>query len=97
MVVKVDEKCKKCADRAMWVCLAGNVFLCAFKVIVGVLSGSLAVCHFESLTGTEVLQSRVDQLLIFHLCHPVYHSRGHGFNVIKLQAHFTSPSIGHRR
>jgi divalent metal cation (Fe/Co/Zn/Cd) transporter len=60
MVIKVDEKCRKCADRAMWFGLAGNIFLCVFKTVVGILSGSLAVIADALHSGADVLVSTSD-------------------------------------
>lgn len=80
MVVKVDEKCKKCADRAMWVCLAGNVFLCVFKVIVGILSGSLAVIADALHSGADVLVAIVAIVTVHLAKKPAdkTHPYGHG-------------------
>jgi cation diffusion facilitator family transporter len=80
MVVKVDEKCRKCADRAMWYGLAGNVFLCIFKAIVGVLSGSLAVIADALHSGADVLVSTVAIITIRLARKPAdkTHPYGHG-------------------
>jgi cation diffusion facilitator family transporter len=80
MAIKVDEKCKKCADRAMWVCLAGNVFLCVFKAIVGVLSGSLAVIADALHSGADVLVSAVAIITVYLAKKPAdkTHPYGHG-------------------
>jgi len=66
MAVIVDEKCKSCATRAMWACLLGNIFLCIFKGIVGVVSGSLAVLADAVHSGADVLDSTVT-LIATHL------------------------------
>jgi len=66
MAIKVDKKCKRCANRAMWVCLAGNVFLCIFKGIVGFASGSLAVLADSLHSGADVLDSSIT-LIAIHL------------------------------
>lgn len=59
MKTHVDEECKACADRAIWVCLGGNVFLCIFKGIIGFLSGSLALMADAVHSGADVLDSIV--------------------------------------
>jgi len=64
MVVKVDEKCRKCADRVIWYCLAGNLFLCIFKAIIGSLSGSMAVLADALHSGADVLDSTVTLIAI---------------------------------
>jgi len=66
MAIKVDEKCKRCANRAIWVCLAGNVFLCVLKGIIGVISGSLAVLADSLHSGADVLDSSIT-LIAIHL------------------------------
>ena len=80
MAVKVDEKCKKCADKAMWVCLAGNIFLCIFKVIVGILSGSIAVIADALHSGADVLVSVVAIVTVYLAKRPAdkTHPYGHG-------------------
>jgi cation diffusion facilitator family transporter len=80
MVVKVNEKCRRCADRAMWYGLAGNVFLCVFKAIVGVLSGSLAVIADALHSGADVLVSTVAIITIRLARKPAdkTHPYGHG-------------------
>lgn len=80
MAVKVDEKCKRCADKAMWVCLAGNAFLCIFKGIIGVISGSLAVIADAVHSGADVLVS-VIAIIAVHLARKPpdkTHPYGHG-------------------
>jgi len=59
MAVRVDEKCKRCANRAIWACFWGNVFLCVFKGVIGVISGSLAVIADAAHSGADVLDSVV--------------------------------------
>lgn len=59
MAIKVNEKCKRCANRAMWACFWGNVFLCVLKGIIGVISGSLAVIADAAHSGADVLDSVV--------------------------------------
>jgi cation diffusion facilitator family transporter len=66
MAIKVDEKCKRCANRVIWVCLAGNLFLCVFKGIVGLVSGSLAVLADSLHSGADVLDSSIT-LIAIHL------------------------------
>ena len=80
MVIKVDEKCRKCADRAMWFGLAGNIFLCVFKGIVGVLSGSLAVIADAIHSGADVLVSTVAIITVHLAKKPAdkTHPYGHG-------------------
>jgi cation diffusion facilitator family transporter len=80
MIIKVDDKCKSCADRAMWFCLAGNLFLCVFKAIVGVLSGSLALVADALHSGADVLVSVV-AIITVHLARKPAdktHPYGHG-------------------
>ncbi|MHC4396159.1 MAG: cation diffusion facilitator family transporter [Planctomycetota bacterium] len=80
MVIKVDEKCKKCADKAMWVCLAGNIFLCVFKGIIGFISGSLAVVADAVHSGADVLVSVVAIITVYLAKKPAdkSHPYGHG-------------------
>jgi len=59
MAVKVDEQCKKCANRAIWACFWGNVFLCIFKGVIGITSGSLAVIADALHSGADVLDSAI--------------------------------------
>jgi len=67
MAVKVvEEKCKRCAGRAIWACLWGNVFLCIFKGLVGYLTGSLAVVADAVHSGADVLDS-VIAIIATHL------------------------------
>jgi len=66
MAVKVDEQCKRCANRAIWACFWGNVFLCIFKGVIGVISGSLAVIADALHSGADVLDS-VIVLIAAHL------------------------------
>jgi len=65
MSVCVEEKCKACANHAMWLCLGGNVFLCIFKGIVGFLSGSLAVVADALHSGADVLVSVVAIISVY--------------------------------
>ncbi|MHC4738685.1 MAG: cation diffusion facilitator family transporter [Planctomycetota bacterium] len=80
MIIKVDEKCRKCADRAMWVGLAGNVFLCLFKGIIGFISGSLAVVADALHSGADVLVSVVAIITVYLAKKPAdqTHPYGHG-------------------
>ncbi len=80
MSIKVDEKCKKCADKAMWVCLVGNIFLCIFKATIGVLSGSLAVIADALHSGADVLVSIVAIVTVYIAKKPAdrTHPYGHG-------------------
>ncbi len=59
MVKKVDEKCKKCADHAILICMGANIFLCAFKGIIGYFTGSLAVMADALHSGADVLDAIV--------------------------------------
>lgn len=64
MAVVIDEKCRKCANKAIWACLWGNLFLCAFKVVIGIVSGSLAVLADALHSGADVLDSTVTLIAI---------------------------------
>jgi len=59
MAVRADERCKSCANRAIWACFWGNIFLCVFKGIIGVVCGSLAVIADAAHSGADVLDSVV--------------------------------------
>lgn len=59
MAIKVDEKCKRCADYAIWLCMCANIFLCAFKGFIGYLTGSLAVMADAAHSGADVLDAVV--------------------------------------
>jgi cation diffusion facilitator family transporter len=64
----------------MWFGLAGNIFLCVFKTIVGVLSGSLAVIADALHSGADVLVSTV-AIITVHLARKPAdktHPYGHG-------------------
>ena len=80
MVIKVDEKCRKCANRVMWFGLVGNVFLCVFKAVVGVLSGSFALIADALHSGADVLVSTVAIITIHLAKKPAdkTHPYGHG-------------------
>lgn len=58
-VTKVDEKCKKCADHALLLCMCANIFLCAFKGLIGYVTGSLAVMADAAHSGADVLDAVV--------------------------------------
>lgn len=75
-----EEKCSKCADRVMWLCFAGNVFLCIFKGFIGFLSGSLAVVADAVHSGADVLVSIVAIITIHLAKRPPdkTHPYGHG-------------------
>jgi cation diffusion facilitator family transporter len=64
----------------MWVCLAGNAFLCVFKAIVGILSGSLAVIADALHSGADVLVSVVAIITVHVARKPPdkTHPYGHG-------------------
>jgi cation diffusion facilitator family transporter len=55
----VDEKCKKCADHAIWICMGANIFLCALKGIIGYLTGSLALMADSLHSGADVMDAIV--------------------------------------
>jgi cation diffusion facilitator family transporter len=57
MAVKVDEKCRKCADHAILLCMCANIFLCAFKGFIGYFTGSLAVMADAAHSGADVLDA----------------------------------------
>ncbi len=57
MAIKVDEKCKKCADHAILLCMCANIFLCAFKGFIGYFTGSLAVIADAAHSGADVLDA----------------------------------------
>jgi cation diffusion facilitator family transporter len=78
--MKADEKCKTCADRVMWVCLAGNAFMCLFKGIIGFISGSLAVLADCLHSGADVLVSAVAIVAVYLGKKPPdkTHPYGHG-------------------
>ncbi|NQT03282.1 MAG: cation transporter [Planctomycetes bacterium] len=59
MVVRVDEKCKKCADHAIWICMGSNIFLCALKGVIGYFTGSLALMADSLHSGADVLDAIV--------------------------------------
>ena len=59
MIAKVDEKCKKCADHAILLCMCANIFLCAFKGLIGYFTGSLAVMADAANSGADVLDAIV--------------------------------------
>jgi cation diffusion facilitator family transporter len=64
----------------MWMCLAGNLFLCIFKAVVGVLSGSLALVADALHSGADVLVSVV-AIITVHLARKPAdstHPYGHG-------------------
>jgi cation diffusion facilitator family transporter len=64
----------------MWYCLIGNVFLCIFKGIVGVLSGSLAVVADAVHSAADVLVSIVAVFAAYFGRRPPdkTHNYGHG-------------------
>ena len=59
MAVKIDEKCKKCASQAILMCMCANIFLVAFKGIIGYLTGSLAVMADAVHSGADVMDAIV--------------------------------------
>ena len=59
MVIKVDEKCKRCAEHAILLCMCANIFLCAFKALIGYFTGSLAVMADAAHSGADVLDAIV--------------------------------------
>ncbi len=54
---QVDEKCKKCADHAILICMLANIFLCAFKGFIGYFTGSLAVMADAAHSGADVMDA----------------------------------------
>lgn len=78
--MKVEEKCQRCADKAIWACLWGNVFLCVLKGVVGVFSGSLAVIADAVHSGADVLDSVITLIAIRLAKKPAdqSHHYGHG-------------------
>jgi len=80
MAKKVDERCEKCGDRTMWVCLVGNLFLCVFKATIGIISGSLAVIADALHSGADVLVSVVTIIAVRIARKPAdkTHPYGHG-------------------
>ncbi len=76
----VDEKCQACANHTMWLCLAGNIFLCVFKGVIGFLSGSLAVVADALHSGADVLVSIVAIITVYLAKKPAdkTHPYGHG-------------------
>jgi cation diffusion facilitator family transporter len=59
VVTKVDEKCKRCANHAILLCMGANIFLCAFKGFIGYFTGSLAVMADAAHSGADVLDAIV--------------------------------------
>lgn len=57
--MRTKEQCARCADKTALVLMAGNTFLCAFKLTVGVLSGSLAVIADGIHSGADVMNAMV--------------------------------------
>jgi len=55
----VDEKCKLCANHAIWICMGANIFLCALKGIIGYLTGSLALMADSLHSGADVMDAIV--------------------------------------
>ena len=56
---KIDEKCKKCAGQAILMCMVANIFLVAFKGIIGYFTGSLAVMADAVHSGADVMDAIV--------------------------------------
>jgi cation diffusion facilitator family transporter len=56
---KIDEKCKKCADQAILMCMCANIFLVAFKGTIGYITGSLAVMADAVHSGADVMDAVV--------------------------------------
>ncbi|MHC4104950.1 MAG: cation diffusion facilitator family transporter, partial [Planctomycetota bacterium] len=55
----VDEKCKLCANHAIWICMGANIFLCALKGIIGYFTGSLALMADSLHSGADVMDAVV--------------------------------------
>ena len=108
MKMHVDEKCKTCANHAMWMCLGGNIFLCIFKGIIGFASGSLAVVADALHSGADVMVSVV-AIITVHLAkkppdksHPYGHGKSEfvggvftGIVLLSGCAFVVTSSIGH--
>ncbi len=56
---KIDEKCKRCASQAILMCMLANIFLVAFKGIIGYFTGSLAVMADAVHSGADVMDAIV--------------------------------------
>ncbi len=56
---KINEKCERCADQAILMCMLANIFLVAFKAIIGYVSGSLAVMADAVHSGADVMDAIV--------------------------------------
>ncbi len=57
MPTKVDEKCRKCADHAIIICMCANIFLCALKGFIGYFTGSLALVADAAHSGADVMDA----------------------------------------
>ena len=56
---KINEKCKRCASQAILMCMLANIFLVAFKGIIGYFTGSLAVMADAVHSGADVMDAIV--------------------------------------
>ncbi len=59
MAKEVDEKCIKCAEHAILICMGANVFLCIFKGVIGFFTGSLALVADALHSGADVMDAVV--------------------------------------
>lgn len=55
--MKSKEECKRCADKAAFVVMAGNTFLCLFKLTLGILANSHAVVADAMHSGADVINA----------------------------------------
>ncbi|MFC1675468.1 cation diffusion facilitator family transporter [Planctomycetota bacterium] len=59
VTTKVNEKCKRCASQAILMCMCANIFLVAFKGIIGYFTGSLAVMADAVHSAADVMDAIV--------------------------------------
>jgi len=80
MAVKVDEKCRICAHRASFYCLATHIFQVIFKGAIGLLTGSLALIADATYSMADVLCSIVSLVTTHFAEKPPdkKHPYGHG-------------------
>ncbi len=62
---KVEEKCKRCADRVMWISVCTTSFLAIIKGTVGVISGSMALVADAFHSAADVLNSLVTVIAVY--------------------------------
>lgn len=79
--MKSDVECGRCADRAAWLCLVGNILGCVLKAAIGMISGSLALVADAIHSGADVLVSIVTLCAVYlgkrpaDKCHPYGHGK----------------------